>query len=338
MSQTNRTPHSTLSRLAAPLALVLATQVPAEADAAGLVDPLPQLLGGPSVPVFAVGEPSVEPSNRIDGLRVEELDDGTTVLRVQGSRKPTFNVYRLSGPDRLVVDIASSEPGKVVPHVPLDTWACGRVTVDGVTERDATLVRLVVELKRESSYIVLPKGSELVVTVTPREVAPEAYFARKSADQRRDEIERSARDVRALKAEARALSSKAQRQAAEADRKVSEAEAKAEQARAAEARAKAAERRAAALESGARKTLTDAKSRKLKLRRELRSAESARKEAEAERKQAVAERMAAEKALGKARHELEAERASLRKARGEVEAERDRLAQARGQAEADAVR
>ncbi|MEM7157723.1 MAG: type IV pilus secretin PilQ [Myxococcota bacterium] len=316
------TPHSILQCLAAPLALVVLTQAPTEANATALP-------GGTLLPLLAASPPTkAAETNRIDGLSVEELDDGTTVLRVTGSRKPTFNVYRLSSPERLVVDIAGSEPGKVVPHVPLDTWACGRVTVDGVSERDASLVRLVVELKRDASYIVLPKGDELVITVTPRQVAPEAYFARKSANERRADIEKSNRDAKALQAEARALSSHAHKQAKVADRKVAEAESRADAARQAEVRAKAAERRATDLEGLARKTLADAKSRKVKLRRELRQAEDARSKAEEARAAAESQRRAAESALVLARRDLEAERSELKAARGEVEA-------ARGEVEAE---
>jgi len=335
MSPTSR--KTTLPyRLAAPLCLLAVTQAPALAGAAGT-----QVL-------LAAAPPGTEADpNRIDGLTVEELDDGTTVLRVQGSRKPTFNVYRLSDPERLVVDVAGSEPGKVVPHVPLDTWACGRVTVDGVQERDTNLVRVVVSLKREASYIVLPKDGELVITVTPREMAPEAYFAHKSAAERRAEIERDAHeaktlqadaktlqaDAKALRAEARALQGHAREQAAEADRKVSEAAAQAEAARASEARAKAAELRAAASEAQARQTLADAKNGKTKLRRGLRQAEHARTRAERERAQAQAERTRAESVLSRAKAELEAEREQLARARGKTEAERGRLAKARTRAE-----
>ncbi|MCA9710117.1 MAG: AMIN domain-containing protein, partial [Myxococcales bacterium] len=333
MSLPTPKPYSILSRLAAPLAMVLVLPPSGAANAAVLGVPLPSALGGPSIPVFGAGKAPLDALNRIDGLSVEELDDGTTVLRVTGSRKPTFNVYRLSDPERLVVDIAGSEPGKVVPHVPLDTWACGRVTVDGVQERDANLVRLVIELKRESSYIVLPKGEQLVVTVTPREVAPEAYFARKSAQQRRAEIERSEKNVKALEAEARALSHDAKEKAAEADRKVGEARERADAAREAEIRAKAAERRAAQAESKARKTLEEAHGGKLKLRRELRQAEQARADAEAERQQAQRDRTQAEHSLAQARAKLDAERERLERARGETEAERAQLAQARGQLE-----
>ena len=330
MNQPHNAPFSTLSRLAAPLVLVLVTQSPAQAQAA----PLPLDVLQAAVPWASMAAPAKAVTNQIDGLSVEELDDGTTVLRVRGNRKPTFNVYRLSEPERLVVDIAGSKPGKVVPHIPLDTWACGRVTVDGVSERDATLVRMVVELKRDASYIVLPRGEELVVTITPRQVAPEAYFAHKSADQRRAEIERSAQDVRALEAEARALSSHAKKQAKVADRKVAEASERATEARDAEIRAKAAERRAAKAEATARTSLSDAKNGKIKLRRALRAAQAARNEAEAERKVAQNQRAVAEQALAVAQRKLDGERKQLVAARGAAEAERDQLHQARGRAEA----
>ena len=39
--------------------------------------------------------------NRVDGLSVLEDADGTTTLRLKGSVKPTFNVYRLDDPARL---------------------------------------------------------------------------------------------------------------------------------------------------------------------------------------------------------------------------------------------
>lgn len=344
MSPKTPTTHSILQRLAAPLALLVATSAATPSEAATVAMTLPAGLTAPGLPLWAApgsrSGPAQGPErghNRIDGLSVEELDDGTTVLRVQGTRKPTFNVYRLSDPERLVVDIASSEPGTVVPHVPLDTWACGRVTVDGVAERDATLTRLVVELKREASYIVLPKGPELVVTVTPREIAPEAYFARRSAQERRADIERSSRDAKALEAEARVLSSEAQRKSKEADRKVAEATERAESARMAEQRARAAEQRAARAEERARSAVDDATSGKLRLRRELRRAEQARAQAEADRKAAQAQRTQADSQLGQARARLEAERARLAKARGEVEAERTELARERGRAQADAA-
>jgi type IV pilus assembly protein PilQ len=275
-------------------------------------------------------------SNRIDGLSVSELDDGSTVLTLRGSAKPTFNVYRLEDPDRLVVDLSGSERGQVVPHIPLDTWACGRVTLDPVDERDTKLVRMVIELKRESSYIVVPKGDDLVVTVTPREIAPETYFARKSADERRKDIAKSERethrakqdatlakrDATALRAEARALSEKAKLRATEAQTRAEEADAHAAKARAAETAALAAETRAKAAEEEARAAVDDAKSNKFKARRALKAAEAEREKAQKERAESAAARAAAEAAAKTAEADLAKRKAQLAKSERAVAAAR----------------
>lgn len=203
--------------------------------------------------------------NQIDGLTVQELDDGTTILRLSGNVKPTFNVYRLSSPDRLVVDISSSERGKAVPHVPVDSWAVGRVTISSVTEHDSKLARVVVNLKRESSYIVVPKGKDLVVTVTPKDVAPEAYFARKSAGKRQAEIE-------SMRADAEREVESAEREVESAKKRAKSAKAEADSA---EGRADDAEKRAEAAATRAEKAQKEA--------------EAIRAEAEAIKAQAEAE-------------------------------------------------
>ena len=76
------------------------------------LDPRAVSAGQPSKSKTSKVDPKLEVRksiNQIDGLTVEELADGTTILRVLGHVEPTFNVYRLSDPDRLVVDIAKSE-------------------------------------------------------------------------------------------------------------------------------------------------------------------------------------------------------------------------------------
>jgi type IV pilus assembly protein PilQ len=190
--------------------------------------------------------------NQIDGLTVEELADGTTILRVLGHVEPTFNVYRLTDPDRLVVDIAKSERGKAVPHVPVDSWAVGRVSITSIEEHDSTLARVVVNLKRESSYIVVPKGRDLAITITPKEVAPEAYFARKSAGERQAEIETMKSEARKqaeqLEAAAEAKASSAEAKASSAEQRAREAEQRAVEAA---SRARVAEREAAEIRSEA---------------------------------------------------------------------------------------
>jgi type IV pilus assembly protein PilQ len=254
----------------------------------------------------------VKAGNRVDGLTVTELEDGSTILRLQGSAEPTFNVYRLEDPPRLVVDMAASERGKAVPKVPLDNWACGRVSLDDVVEGGAKLLRVVVELKRDASYIAVPKGSELVLTVTPREVPPEAYFSRKSAASRRADIDR--RDAESQKIQADASAVKAETDALNrvaADRaRAAEDAAKAAEARA--AAAKRAEDEAKAAEAAARKELAGAKSDRSALEQALAAAQ-------AERTKLAGERAAAEAKLAKALAAAEAEQTKAAAARTRAE-------------------
>ncbi len=224
--------------------------------------------------------------NQIDGLTVEELDDGTTILRLRGNVKPTFNVYRLSSPDRLIVDISASERGKAVPHVPVDSWAVGRVTISSVEEHDSKLARVVVNLKRESSYIVVPNDRDLVVTITPKEVAPEAYFARKSAGKRKAEIEsmhaRAERHVATAQSEVETAQGKvktaqgkvktAQSKAKSAERRAESAEDRASDA---EDRAQAASGRASAAQSEAEQIRAEAEAIKAEAEVEASKLESA---------------------------------------------------------------
>jgi len=335
--ETNLT-RAGLSALAAPLALLLVTGVssPTLAHAGGPLPSAGLATPGP-LPLTAVVK-AVAKTNKISGLTVEELGDGTTVLHVKGSSKPTFNVYRLGDPDRLVVDLAGATRGDV-PHVALDSWACGRVSVDAVAERNADLVRVVVELKREVSYVVVPKKGELVVTITPREVAPEAYFSHKNATERRRELAAKERKVhnaeQAIKVmdaearkrvtEARSQAAAAKSQAAEAKSQAAAAKAQTEAARSAERKALAAEKRALLAEKAA-SSAAKAKARSLKNRRELRAAKAERETAEALRVQAQADRKRAENLQATAN-------AKLAKALGEVNAEKQQLAAARGRAE-----
>lgn len=343
--------RSPLLMLAAPLALVAVTQMPTEA----LASPLGTVPATLTAPGATTPEPlplamlvnAVAPSNKIDGLGVEELDDGTTVLRLVGSAKPTFNVYRLSDPDRLVVDLAGATRGDVVPHVPLDTWACGRVSVDAVSERDAQLVRFVVELKREVSYVVVPKKGELVVTITPRQVAPEAYFARKDASTRQQELQakekrvaKAERNAKALGVEAKLLNSQARKRAEAAKKVAKVAGSRAAAAREAETKALEAERRALEAEKTAGTSLKEAKGQRFKARRLLKqaqaereAAEKARAEAQTERKNAELARANADADVTKAKSALEAERVRMVTARHKAERATQQALAAKGRAE-----
>ncbi len=259
--------------------------------------------------------------NRLEGLQVIEGDDGTVTLRLRGSTAPTYNVYRLEGPPRLVVDLSAARRGKVVPRLPLDTWAAGPVSVEEVTEPGGRIVRMTVALKRPSSYIVVPDGRALVVTITPRTAPPESYFARKSAAERKAAIEAAERRAKALEARASKMAEQAAARVAEAERALASARRK---------EAEAADKAAAA-----RKELDGARVGRLRLKRQLARAEQARAEAEKARR-------AAERALAERKAAAERDREAAAKLRAEAErklAEAEQtLARARAtSAEADAA-
>ncbi len=314
-----------LGLMAAPLSLLLSLQ-PDTSQAADTARPFAAMDAAAATTAAAA---LAAAPNRIDGLTIEELDDGTTTLRLAGSAKPTFNVYRLADPNRLVVDIAASERGKVVPHLPLDNWACGRLSVEDVTEQDAVLVRLVVELKREASYIVVPEGNNLVVTLTPRQVPPEAYFARKSASTRRAEIEAAERDVDRMRADAKDQHASAKqhnataaRQRATAARDLAGAQRRLEEAKQAEARASAAEKRAVEAQAAARSGVAKRQGHRLASRRALRQAQGELAKAEKARKHAQAQSNLADAELAKAHAAANADRLAAGDARRRAEAMR----------------
>jgi type IV pilus assembly protein PilQ len=294
----------------------------------------------PDLPLAAVNAP-----NRINGLTVVEQDDGSTTIRLKGTRKPTFNVYRLSNPERLVVDVSGSERGAAVPHVPLDTWSVGRVTVDSVNEKGAKLARIVLNLKRESSYIVVPNDKDLVVTVTPREVPPEAYFARKSAGKRKAEIEGMRRDADAYKEAAEQQASTAEKRAKAAETKLAKLDTETQKrTRASEKKLGEAEQRVKEAQAKLRNVET-ARRMSARQRRKMESAkqelEAAKKDLQAQtsdlKKQlAVArkQKAKAEREAATARQRLDGELAAKRK---EFDAEVAAM-RSEGKREADALR
>lgn len=273
--------------------------------------------------------------NLVEGLSIEELDDGTTSLRFSGTKVPTFNVYRLPDPDRLVVDISASERGKAVPHVDVDSWAVGRVTISSISEQDSPRTRIVVALKREASYIVVPKRNELVITITPKDIAPEAYFARKSAGKRKAEIETMKAEAEDLRADAETMKADAETIRADAEARAKAAKKEAD---AAEKVAKAAKADADAIREQAEqdaKTIQDDASTTLSEARKLAEArKKALADAEKQAKDAEARATKAKKEAAEAEQEAEDARTLAAAAKADAEALRDSAAELLAEAEA----
>ncbi|MGZ6029418.1 MAG: type IV pilus secretin PilQ, partial [Myxococcaceae bacterium] len=110
--------------------------------------------------------------NVLRELRLEPTATGARVV-VTGSRPPVFTVFRLSGPDRLVIDVAASDASAVRGARDGQGPILG-VNVSQFTDSSASVGRLLVTLRDAKSYDVKADGDQLVVSVLGEGKAPGA--------------------------------------------------------------------------------------------------------------------------------------------------------------------
>ncbi len=299
--------------------------------------------------------------NQIRGVAIRH-DAGATTVRIQGSGTPTFTVYKLERPTRVVVDVAQATLDRSVrgdepsATFAVNSWAVSQVAAMAM-EDGSTSVRVVVTLARPGRYDVKADGKDVVVKVSPRDPEPavansaeleraraEAAAARQAAAQE----QKKAQDAVAAAAAARkaaddamkAASTASSSERASAERKVAEAKAEAARAREAaeqaEANARAAAQRAeqsARAQIAKAKTDADAEIAKAKSEAEVEIAK-ARAAAERDREEAAQARAAADRTMADATAKL----AKVEADRKRVEAEARAAERARDEAKAEAAR
>ncbi len=108
--------------------------------------------------------------NVLRELRLEPTATGARLL-VTGSRPPVFTVFRLSGPDRLVIDMAASDASAVRGARDGQGPILG-INVSQFTDSTASVGRLLVTLREAKSYDVKADGDQLVVSVLGEGKAP----------------------------------------------------------------------------------------------------------------------------------------------------------------------
>lgn len=157
------------------------------------------------------------PANRVEAIQ-HAATGAQTTIRVRGSRTPTFTVYKLERPARVVVDLAPAEmssdlrgagdggaAGEDGATFGVNSWSVQRVSAHESGEGSRRGVRVVIALARPATYNVETEGRDLVVRVTAREPAM--------------------RDERALGAEAKARAASEQARMASDDARSARAEA-----------------------------------------------------------------------------------------------------------------
>ena len=85
------------------------------------------------VATVAVVRPADAGKNRIDAVRFDDAGQSTTI-RIRGTSVPTFTVYKLERPNRVVIDISGAELGPKVKAqqdnaetISVSTWAVNAV-------------------------------------------------------------------------------------------------------------------------------------------------------------------------------------------------------------------
>jgi type IV pilus assembly protein PilQ len=95
-----------------------------------------------------------------------------------GTRAPTFTVFRLSGPDRLVVDLSSADATTIKGHHDGQGPVSGIVASQFTDER-ASVGRVLVALSQAAQYDVRAEGNSVVISVDGAQsaAAPQAAAA-----------------------------------------------------------------------------------------------------------------------------------------------------------------
>jgi type IV pilus assembly protein PilQ len=117
-------------------------------------------------PLWVALPAAAAPANVITGIEVQDGD--TTRVVIRGSQEPTFTVFRLGQPPRVVVDLANADLSQV--KVPAESRsaeaAVSLVTTTQFRDPSHPIGRVVVGLSRDIPFDVKAEGHSVVVTLT----------------------------------------------------------------------------------------------------------------------------------------------------------------------------
>lgn len=118
--------------------------------------------------------------NSLRDLKVMQTGSGAQVV-VTGTRAPTFTVFRLSGPERLVVDLSSADATAIKGHHEGGGPITG-VVASQFSDEHASVGRVLVALDKASQYDVRAEGNRVLISVDGAEASASAASAPKAAE------------------------------------------------------------------------------------------------------------------------------------------------------------
>jgi type IV pilus assembly protein PilQ len=261
----------------------------------------------------------------VSGLRIAQ-DGARTVVTIVGSATPTFNVFKLERPTRVVVDVANATLDAAADPAQLaSTWAVAAVSASQIKDDAQTAARIVITLRRAGDYDVKAQGTNIVVAVTALEAPPLGLAQKEAApgqDRMRKELEAARAEAQRARAEAEKLRGELEQQKQTTERALADANALKKQA---DDKAALAERRREEAETARKAAEQKVRAAQGRSQTEVASAqaeaERARQAAESERKAAAEARAQAETA----RQAAEAQSARLAEMQRQTEAQQSRL-------------
>ncbi len=276
------------------------------------------------------------PTARADGpneIRAVSFDEdaGVTRIRVRGAQTPTFTVYKLEKPSRVVIDVPRARLAESLrghesgATFSASTWAVSTIAAQQLDD-GGQVVRVIVTLARPGRYDVKTDANEVIIFVTARDVAPKQPNAEALSKAQADteQARRAAATAQADAARARDSATAAQ---ADAERLRKAAAEQAARADAAQRAARLMTERDAANRTGQQASAADLARAKAEATQARQDATKAQEAASAAQSQAERMRIAAERAkqdavaeTSRAKHEADAAKQDMLKSRAEAEA------------------
>jgi type IV pilus assembly protein PilQ len=112
---------------------------------------------------------AVSAANEIRGIGVSDTAGGVE-LEIRGTRAPSYTVFKLQDPPRLVVDLAGADVSGVATPVAVRKAGVREVTTAQYQDDRSSVGRVIIGLDAGARYEVAPRGDAVVVKVVQGEV------------------------------------------------------------------------------------------------------------------------------------------------------------------------
>lgn len=113
--------------------------------------------------------------NELSSISVEQAQ-GATLVKIAGTRKAEFTVFRMSDPQRILLDFAGASTGKLAPLMEVDDGLIKDISSNQFVADGKPTARLMIRFDRDCSFTTetLPQGLAL------RFAHPAGYVAKKA--------------------------------------------------------------------------------------------------------------------------------------------------------------